>query len=56
MRIKGHDYLLEIDEFANYRTDTPDVSDPDAKVGAARLINVDDEKRPVPGLEHPARR
>jgi hypothetical protein len=46
VRIKGHDYLLEIDEFANYRTDTPDVSDPDAKVGAARLINVDDEKRP----------
>jgi hypothetical protein len=47
MRIDGHDYLLEVDEFANYKTDTPDVSDPDAKVGAARIINVDDELRPV---------
>jgi hypothetical protein len=46
VRIKRHDYLLEIDEFANYKTDTPDVSDPDAKVGAARLINIDNERRP----------
>lgn len=46
VRINKHDYLLEIDEFANYKTDTPDISDPDARVGAARLINIDDEKRP----------
>ncbi len=46
VRIDGHEYLLEIDEFANYRTDSPDVSDPDARVGAARLINIDDEANP----------
>ena len=46
VRIEGHEYLLEVDEFADYQTDTPDVSDPDARVGAARLINIDDENQP----------
>ncbi len=44
--IRRHKYLLEVDEFANYRTNQPTVYDAGAKVGAARLINIDDEKHP----------
>ncbi|HLN77194.1 MAG TPA: hypothetical protein VK204_09120, partial [Nocardioidaceae bacterium] len=44
--IRGHKYLLEVDEFANYRTNQPTVYDAGAKVGAARLINIDDERHP----------
>ncbi len=44
--IRGHEYLLEVDEFANYRTDQPTLYDAGAKVGAARLIDIDDEKHP----------
>ena len=44
--IRGHEYLFEVDEFANYRIDSPELYDPDAEVGAARLIDIDDERRP----------
>ncbi len=44
--IRGRKYLLEVDEFANFRNDQPTVYDADAKVGAARLIDIDDEKHP----------
>jgi hypothetical protein len=44
--IRGHEYLLEVDEFANYRTDELALYDAEAKVGAARLIDIADEKHP----------
>jgi hypothetical protein len=44
--IRGRDHLLEVDEFANSPTDKPTLYDPDAKVGAARLIDIADEKHP----------
>lgn len=47
MRINGHEYLLEIDEFANFDFSNP--SGPyqaEAPVGAARIINIDDDKHP----------
>jgi hypothetical protein len=48
--IKGHRYLLEVDEFANYGARANLVTgggyQPDAPVGAARLINVDNPRRP----------
>jgi hypothetical protein len=48
--INGHRYLLEADEFANF-TLGPDLVvsagyEADAPVGAARLINVDNPRRP----------
>ena len=48
--IKGHRYLLEVDEFANYGARPNLVTglgyQPDAPVGAARLINVDSSRHP----------
>ncbi len=44
--IDGRRYLLEVDEFANYRTDTLEAYDAEAKVGAARIIDIDDERHP----------
>ncbi len=44
--IRGREYLLEVDEFANNGTDELEVYDADAKVGAARLIDISDEKHP----------
>ena len=48
MTIRGHKYLLEIDEFAGYETDV--VLKPgyhaDSPVGAARIINIDDVRHP----------
>ena len=48
--IDGHRYLLEVDEFANYGARPNLVTgggyQPDAPVGAARLIDVDDPRRP----------
>jgi hypothetical protein len=44
--IHKHKYLLEIDEFANYKTNSTTLNDPDSKVGAARIINIDREKHP----------
>ena len=47
MRIKGHEYLLEIDEFANFDFSNPEGPyQEDAPVGAARIINIDDDKHP----------
>jgi hypothetical protein len=46
LTIRGREYLLEVDEFANYRTDQATLYDAGAKVGAARLIDIDDEKHP----------
>jgi hypothetical protein len=46
LTIRGHRYLLEVDEFANFRAEKPQAYDPDATVGAARLINIDDERHP----------
>ncbi|HEX6878439.1 MAG TPA: hypothetical protein VF165_22470 [Nocardioidaceae bacterium] len=46
LTIRGHKFLLEVDEFANFRSDQVQVYDPDAKVGAARLINIDDDRHP----------
>lgn len=42
----GHKYLLEVDEYANFDYTTLDLNQPDAPVGAARIINVDDPRRP----------
>lgn len=42
----GHQYLLEVDEYANFDYSTLDLNQPDAPVGAARIINVDDPRRP----------
>ncbi|HSE09270.1 MAG TPA: hypothetical protein VLB29_11450 [Nocardioidaceae bacterium] len=44
--IRGRKYLLEVDEFANYGTDELTTYDEDAKVGAARLIDISDERHP----------
>ncbi|HEU4514843.1 MAG TPA: hypothetical protein VFR87_17165 [Nocardioidaceae bacterium] len=44
--IDGHEYLLEIDEFANFSENDTGIYDPDAPVGAARLIDIGDEKHP----------
>ena len=48
MTIKGHHYLLEVDEFAGYETDV--ILKPgyhaDSTVGAARIINIDDVLHP----------
>ena len=42
----GHRYLLEIDEYADYSATT--VTDPGSSaVGAARIINIDNPRRPV---------
>ncbi|MET1059002.1 MAG: hypothetical protein ABWX84_05370 [Nocardioides sp.] len=42
----GHRYLLEIDEYADYSAST--VTDPGSSaVGAARIINIDNPRRPV---------
>jgi hypothetical protein len=41
----GHDYLFEVDEFSNWRTSAP-MDPPEAEVGAARIINVDDPRHP----------
>jgi hypothetical protein len=46
IRIHGHKYLLEIDEFANYKSSSPTLNNPDSKVGAARIINIDNAKHP----------
>ena len=46
MTIRGHEYLLEVDEFANFTTGGTDLYQPDAKVGAARIINIDNERNP----------
>lgn len=48
MTIKGHKYLLEVDEFAGYETNvilTPGYH-PTDPVGAARIINIDDVRHP----------
>jgi len=48
MTIKGHHYLLEIDEFAGYETDVilnPGYH-PESAVGAARIISIDDVRHP----------
>lgn len=42
----GHRYVLETDEFANYSLNDPDLNQANAPVGAARIINVDDPRRP----------
>ncbi len=42
LTIKGHKYLLEFDEYAKSATSY----DANAPVGAARLINIDDERHP----------
>ncbi|MGH3331851.1 MAG: hypothetical protein ACRDPJ_11185, partial [Nocardioidaceae bacterium] len=44
--IRGRRYLLEVDEFANSRLDQLKTYDPEAKVGAVRLIDIDDEQHP----------
>lgn len=44
MTIDGHPYILEIDEFAGGPIPS---SAPDAPVGAARIIDIADEKNPV---------
>lgn len=41
--IRGRPYLIEIDEFAG---DPSPSSDPSARVGAARIIDISDERRP----------
>ena len=41
----GRHYLLEVDEFANYRLD-PAFNGPDAEVGAARIIDIEDPRHP----------
>lgn len=41
----GHRYVLETDEFANFSASL-DLTQPDAEVGAARIINVDDPRAP----------
>jgi hypothetical protein len=45
LTIRGHKYLLEVDEFADFGA-APTAYDADASVGAARLINIDDERHP----------
>jgi len=42
----GHHFLLEADEYANFNVTNPDLNQPDAPVGAARIINVDDPRHP----------
>lgn len=42
IKIRGHQYLLENDEFEDFGSG----SDQPAAVGAARLINIDDERNP----------
>ena len=51
--IKGHPYIVEVDEYTSGTTN-PDYSNPQqglynaaAKVGAARIIDIGDEKKPV---------
>ncbi len=44
--IRGRRYLLEVDEFANSRLDQLKTYDSEAKVGAVRLINIDDDRHP----------
>lgn len=48
--INGHKYLLEMDEFANFQVNLDFLLgagfDPKTAVGAARLINIDDPRRP----------
>jgi hypothetical protein len=47
MTIKGHKYLFEIDEYTRRTVGTQAVQyDPNDPVGAARVINIDDEKHP----------
>lgn len=44
--VRGHRYLLEVDEFTNFRTNQLKAYDAAAKVGAARVINIDDDRHP----------
>jgi len=44
--IDGHHYLFEVDEFANIKFSNLKLYDADAPVGAARIINVDDDTHP----------
>jgi hypothetical protein len=44
--IRGHHYLLEIDEFANIKFSNLKLYDANAPVGAARIINVDRPRHP----------
>jgi hypothetical protein len=48
VKINGHKYLIEIDEFASDGTGNPLPSaDPSAKVGAARIIDIADKLNPT---------
>jgi hypothetical protein len=42
----GRRYVLETDEFANFNVSDTDLTQPNAPVGAARIINVQDPRRP----------
>lgn len=42
----GHHYLLEVDEYANFNPSDPNLNQVAAPVGAARIVNVDDPRRP----------
>lgn len=42
----GHQYLLEIDEFSSSRPDSPDADANGDVVGAARIIDIEDETKP----------
>jgi hypothetical protein len=44
--IKGHHYLLEIDEYNSKTLNGPPGYDPDALIGAGRIIDIQDPKRP----------
>jgi hypothetical protein len=44
--IRGREYLLEVDEFANFSENKTGLYDADAPVGAARLIDIEDERHP----------
>lgn len=47
MTIHGHKYLFEVDEYTAHTLGTQAVQyDPNDPVGAARIINIDDEKHP----------
>jgi hypothetical protein len=43
--IKGHRYLVQVDEFATKNGPVPS-GEPDAHVGAARIIDIEDETKP----------
>lgn len=46
MRVDGHDYLLMVDEFQTLPNDPTFSYRPDNHAGIARIINVDDPRRP----------